>query len=68
LYIVVLENLITATVEKVEDLGNYKLLTTKIGELVIKSKIKREIEVSSEKVELHIPHDKCCIYENERLI
>jgi hypothetical protein len=30
--------------------------------------IKREIEVSSEKVELHIPHDKCCIYENERLI
>ena len=62
------ENLITATVEKVEDLGNYKLLTAKIGELVIKSKIKREIEVSSEKVELHIPHDKCCIYENERLI
>ena len=62
------ENLITATVEKVEDLGNYKLLTAKIGELVIKSKIKREIEVSSEKVELHIPHDKCCIYENEKLI
>jgi glycerol transport system ATP-binding protein len=62
------ENLITATVEKVEDLGNYKLLTAKIGKLVIKSKIKREIEVSSEKVELHIPHDKCCIYENERLI
>jgi glycerol transport system ATP-binding protein len=62
------ENLITATVEKVEDLGNYKLLTAKIGQLVIKSKIKREIEVSSEKVELHIPHDKCCIYENERLI
>jgi glycerol transport system ATP-binding protein len=62
------ENLITATVEKVEDLGNYKLLTAKIGELVIKSKIKREIEVSSEKVKLHIPHDKCCIYENERLI
>ena len=54
--------------EKVEDLGNYKLLTAKIGELVIKSKIKREVEVSSEKVELHIPHDKCCIYENERLI
>jgi glycerol transport system ATP-binding protein len=68
LYIVVLENLITATVEKVEDLGNYKLLTAKIGELVIKSKIKREIEVSSEKVELHITYDKCFIYENERLI
>ena len=50
MYIVVLENLITAIVEKVEDLGNYKLLTAKIGELVIKSKIKREIEVSSEKV------------------
>ena len=62
------ENIITATVDKVEDLGNYKLLTANVGELVIKSKIKRETEISTDKVELYIPQDKCCIYENDRLV
>ena len=62
------ENIITATVEKVEDLGNYKLLTANIGELVIKSKIKRETEIGTDKVELYIPQDKCCVYENDRLV
>jgi glycerol transport system ATP-binding protein len=52
----------------VEDLGNYKLLTAKIGNLTIKSKISRETEVPLDKVDLHIPEDKCCIYENEKLI
>ena len=62
------ENVISANVEKVEDLGNYKLLTAKIGSLTIKSKISRETEVPLDKVDLHIPEDKCCIYENEKLI
>ena len=62
------ENIISANVEKVEDFGNYKLLTAKIGNLTIKSKISRETEVPLDKVDLHIPEDKCCIYENEKLI
>ena len=62
------ENVISADVEKVEDLGNYKLLTAKMGNLTIKSKINRETEVSSEKVNLHIPSEKCCVYEDEKLI
>jgi glycerol transport system ATP-binding protein len=62
------ENVITANVQKVEDLGNYKLLTAKIGSLTIKSKISREIEVPLDKVSLHIPEDKCCVYEYEKLI
>ena len=62
------ENVISANVEKVEDLGNYKLLTAKIGSLTIKSKISRETEVPLDKVDLHIPEDKCCIYKNEKLI
>jgi len=62
------ENVISVDVEKVEDLGNYKLLTAKIGNLTIKSKINRETEVSSEKVNLHIPSEKCCVYEDEKLI
>ena len=42
-------------VDKVEDLGNYKLLTAKMGNLIIKSKINRETEVSpSSNVETYI--------------
>ena len=51
-----------------EDLRNYKLLTAKIGNLTIKSKINRETEVPSEKVYLYIPSEKCCVYEDEKLI
>jgi|TARA_B110000495_G_scaffold79290_1_gene68069 glycerol transport system ATP-binding protein len=49
-------------------LGNYKLLTTKIGNLKIKSKISRETEVPTDNVSLHILQDKCCVYEDEKLI
>ena len=38
------DNVLSAKVDKVEDLGNYKLLTAKVGNLTIKSKINREIE------------------------
>jgi glycerol transport system ATP-binding protein len=62
------ENLINVDVNKVEDLGNYKLLTAKTGNLIIKSKIKRETEVPSNNVTLYIPAEKCCVYENEKLI
>jgi|TARA_B110000114_G_scaffold96022_1_gene101206 glycerol transport system ATP-binding protein len=61
------ENIIRADVEKVEDLGNYKLLTAKMGNFTIKSKINRETEVPSDSINLQIPVDKCCIYENEKL-
>ena len=62
------ENLLSVDVDKVEDLGNYKLLTAKMGKLTIKSKINRETEVPSSNVKLHIPAEKCCVYENDKLI
>ena len=62
------ENLLNVDVDKVEDLGNYKLLTAKMGSLTIKSKINRETEVPSSNVKLHIPAEKCCVYEDEKLI
>ena len=61
-------NVLPATLDKVEDLGNYKLLTAKVGSLVVKSKIKSEIEVPSNKIILHIPAERCSVYENEKLI
>jgi glycerol transport system ATP-binding protein len=39
-----------------------------MGNLTIKSKINRETEVSSEKVNLHIPPENCCVYEDETVI
>ncbi|MDA7837953.1 ABC transporter ATP-binding protein [Candidatus Pelagibacter sp.] len=62
------DNVLAANVDKVEDLGNYKLLTAKVGNLIIKSKINREIEVPSDSVKLHIPAERCCVYEDEKLI
>ena len=62
------ENLLDVDVDKVEDLGNYKLLTAKMGSLTIKSKINRETEVPSSNVKLHIPAEKCCVYQDEKLV
>jgi len=62
------ENLVDVSVEKVEDLGNYKLITAKMGNLTIKSKVKRETEISDQNVKLHIPPEKCCVYEENKLI
>jgi glycerol transport system ATP-binding protein len=62
------ENIIKAVVKKVEDLGNYKLLTAIMGNLTIKSKINRETEISSDTVKLYIPANKCCVYQNEKII
>ena len=52
------ENLVDVDVDKVEDFGNYKLLTAKMGNFIIKSKVKREIEVPSNNVKLHITAEK----------
>ncbi len=62
------ENLVDVNVEKVEDLGNYKLITAKMGDFTIKSKVSREIEIPNQNVKLHIPAEKCCVYEDNKLI
>ena len=62
------DNIIDVNLDKVEDLGNYKLLTAKMGNLTIKSKINRDIEVPTNNLRLHIPAEKCCVYENEKII
>ena len=62
------ENLVEVNIQKIEDFGNFKLLTAKMGNLTIKSKVHRETEIPSENVKLHIPADKCCVYENSKLI
>ena len=62
------ENVIKTSVKRVEDFGNFKLLTTQIGKFTIKTKVSREVEVPAESIELFFPVDKCCIYFENKLI
>ena len=62
------ENLVDVNVQKVEDFGNYKLITARMDNFEIKSKVNRETEIPSGKIKLHIPAEKCCIYQNNKLI
>ncbi|WP_440931542.1 ABC transporter ATP-binding protein [Candidatus Pelagibacter sp.] len=61
-------NTVKAKVQKVEDFGNFKLLTAKMKNFTIKSKIEREKPISNDEVNLYIPAEKCCVYEDEKLI
>ena len=62
------ENVIDVKVSRVEDFGNFKLITAKVGGFEIKSKVEREIPISSEKLSLFLPAEKCCIYSEEKLV
>jgi glycerol transport system ATP-binding protein len=62
------ENTVKAKVKKIEDFGNFKLLTAVAENFIIKSKIDREKPISDGEINLHIPAEKCCVYENEKLI
>ena len=39
-----------------------------MGNFTIKSKVNRETEIPNQKVKLHIPAEKCCVYEDNKLI
>jgi glycerol transport system ATP-binding protein len=62
------DNTIQADINEVEDFGNYKLITAHYDEMKIKAKVKREQNVPSEKVILKFSPERCCIYENNKLI
>ena len=62
------ENTVSAKVQRVEDLGNHKLVTADFQGQSIKVKVKREQELPAENVFLTIPAQHCCVYENEHLI
>jgi len=61
-------NILKTKIERVEDFGNYKLLTTSIEDLSIKLKIDREKPIPDGEVNIHIPPEKCCIYKDEKLV
>ena len=52
-------NTVKAKVQKVEDFGNFILLTATMKNFTIKSKIEREKPISNDEVNLYIPAEKC---------
>ena len=62
------ENVINVKVSRVEDFGNFKLITGKIGDFEIKSKVERETPISSDNLKLFLPSEKCCVYSDDKLV
>jgi len=62
------ENIVNVNIERIEDFGNFKLLTTSYRGITIKCKLDRTVEINSGTIQLYIPPDKCCIYSNDHLV
>lgn len=62
------ENTLKIKLKRVEDFGNFKLLTGMTGNKVIKSKVNREEPIPDGEVNLYFPPDKCCVYSDEKLV
>ena len=61
-------NTVKIKLTRVEDFGNFKLLTGKMGDLVIKSKVEREKPIPDGELNLYFPPEKCCVYSDEKLV
>jgi glycerol transport system ATP-binding protein len=62
------ETTLPARIERVEDLGNYKLLTARLGGHAIKAKLAETAEVPSENVHLSLQPSRTLLYADGRLI
>ena len=62
------QNTVKVKINRIEDFGNFKLLTSTLENKTIKSKIDREKPISEGEVNLYIPPEKCCVYVDEKLI
>tara|TARA_B100000029_G_scaffold415206_1_gene418903 strand:- start:87 stop:1160 length:1074 start_codon:yes stop_codon:yes gene_type:complete len=62
------ENIIPVSLDRVEDFGNFKLITAIMDGKIVKSKVDRERPIASTIFNLYFPPDKCCIYANEKLV
>jgi glycerol transport system ATP-binding protein len=55
-------------IQRVDDFGNYQLISAYTGVVSVKVKVKREIAVPSEEAWLKFPSSRCCVYADEELI
>ena len=62
------QNTISARVQRVEDLGNYKLVSVVSNDLDIKVKVHRDTAIPADHVHLDLPAENCCVYADEFLV
>ena len=62
------KNAIKVKIQRVDDFGNYQLISAYTGVVSVKVKVKREIAVPSEEAWLKFPSSRCCVYADEELI
>ncbi len=61
-------NRLSASIQRVEDLGSHKLITAKFHDVILKIKADREKPIPSDDVYLEFPPEHCCLYADEILI
>ena len=62
------KNCISVEVDKVDDFGNFQLVSARYGKSSIKAKVHRDIAVPAGKAWMKFPEKRCCVYSDEVLL
>ena len=62
------KNAIQVDIQRVDDFGNFQLVSAHTGHNAIKVKVKREVAVPGDKAWLKFPKRRCCVYADEALL
>ena len=63
-----LKNAVKVKIKRVDDFGNFQLISAHDGHNPIKVKVKRDVAVPGEEAWFKFPAARCCVYENEVLL
>ena len=62
------QNSVPSPIERIEDLGNYKIVSARLGEYLIKAKVEEDQEVSSGTAHLRFPPQWTRLYADDRAL
>ena len=62
------ENSFEIDVSRVEDFGNYQLISGFFGKNIVKAKVHRDLSIPSGKMWVKIDRENCCVYADEILV
>ena len=61
-------NRISVNIERVDDFGNFLMVSAKYGENTIKAKVKRDVAIPAGHAWLRFIEKRCCVYSDELII
>ena len=62
------DNCISVKIDKVDDFGNFQLVSARHGMSPIKAKVSRDLAVPAGDAWMKFPDNRCCVYSNEVLV